>query len=98
MPRYFIDLSYKGTLYAGFQAQKNANTIQDEVEKALFIYFKQLCPLTGSSRTDAGVHAVQNFFHVDINFPIEQLFVLVRLIPSHQSFADLKVFFRFPLC
>lgn len=67
MPRFFIEVSYKGTLYAGFQGQQNANTIQDEVEKALLVYFKQAFLLTGSSRTDAGVHALQNFFHVDVD-------------------------------
>lgn len=65
MPRYFIEVSYKGTMYAGFQTQQNANTVQDEVEKALQTYFRQKFKLTGSSRTDAGVHALQNFFHVD---------------------------------
>ena len=68
MSRYFIEVSYKGTLYAGFQAQQNANTIQDEVEKALLVYFKESFMLTGSSRTDAGVHALQNFFHFDPEF------------------------------
>ena len=71
--RYFIEVSYKGTAYAGFQIQQNANTIQAEVEKALRIL---LTPgegvgvrLTGSSRTDAGVHALQNFFHFDLENP-----------------------------
>ena len=68
MPRYFIEVSYRGTDYAGFQAQQNANTIQDEVEKALLTYFREKCSLTGSSRTDAGVHALQNFFHFDFEF------------------------------
>ena len=67
MPRYFIEVSYKGTCYAGFQVQQNANTIQAEVEKALAIYFKKKAELTGSSRTDAGVHAFQNFFHFDFD-------------------------------
>ncbi len=71
MPRYFIEVSYKGTLYAGYQSQQNANTIQDEIEKALAIYFRQACSLTGSSRTDAGVHALQNYFHVDFDPPQE---------------------------
>ncbi|HEU5052858.1 MAG TPA: tRNA pseudouridine(38-40) synthase TruA [Hanamia sp.] len=63
--RYFIEISYKGTAYSGFQEQHNANTIQAEVEKALEIYFKKEFQLTGSSRTDAGVHALQNYFHFD---------------------------------
>ena len=65
MPRYFLELAYKGTNYAGFQVQENANTIQAEVEKALHVYFRRKFELTGSSRTDAGVHARQNFFHFD---------------------------------
>ncbi len=65
MPRYFIEVSYKGTNYSGFQIQQNANTIQAEVEKALHTYFRIPISLTGSSRTDAGVHAQQNFFHFD---------------------------------
>ena len=35
MPRYFLEVAYKGTNYNGFQIQQNANTIQAEVEKSL---------------------------------------------------------------
>jgi tRNA pseudouridine38-40 synthase len=72
MQRYFIEVSYKGTAYAGFQIQQNANTIQAEVEKALHIYYREKIELTGSSRTDAGVHALQNFFHFDIALDIDE--------------------------
>jgi tRNA pseudouridine38-40 synthase len=65
MPRFFIEVAYKGTNYGGFQRQDNAVTIQSEVEKALKTYFREEFMLTGSSRTDAGVHARQNFFHFD---------------------------------
>lgn len=65
MPRYFIRVAYKGTNYAGFQIQDNAVSIQAEVEKALRIFFKKEFQLTGSSRTDAGVHALCNYFHFD---------------------------------
>ncbi len=65
--RYFIETSYKGTAYSGFQVQQNANTIQAEIEKALNVFFRQTFALTGSSRTDAGVHALQNYFHFDTN-------------------------------
>lgn len=70
MPRYFIEISYKGTHYAGFQVQHNANSVQAEIEKALQILFKDQFNLTGSSRTDAGVHAYQNFFHFDSVDPL----------------------------
>ncbi|MEO6548835.1 MAG: tRNA pseudouridine(38-40) synthase TruA [Ferruginibacter sp.] len=65
MPRYFIEVLYKGTRYSGFQIQRNANSVQAEVEKSLKIFFKLEIALTGSSRTDAGVHALCNYFHFD---------------------------------
>lgn len=65
MNRYFLETSYIGTNYAGFQIQKNADSIQSEVEKALGIVLRVKIALTGSSRTDAGVHALQNYFHFD---------------------------------
>ncbi len=70
MPRYFIEVAYKGDRYSGFQEQQNANTIQAEVSHALEVFYKQKFSLTGSSRTDAGVHALQNFFHFDVEEPI----------------------------
>ncbi|MCX6316629.1 MAG: tRNA pseudouridine(38-40) synthase TruA [Bacteroidetes bacterium] len=75
MPRYFIELAYKGTAYSGFQAQQNAHTIQAEVEKAIHILSGRMdtpIELTGSSRTDAGVHARQNYFHFDTAVPLHQ--------------------------
>lgn len=72
MPRYFIEVSYKGTAYSGFQVQKNANSIQAEIEKALSLFFKQVFSLTGSSRTDTGVHALQNYFHFDTVQPLAE--------------------------
>ncbi len=65
MLRYFLEVSYKGTNYAGFQIQKNAITIQSAVELALATCCRKKLSLTGSSRTDKGVHALQNFFHFD---------------------------------
>jgi tRNA pseudouridine38-40 synthase len=72
MPRYFLELAYKGNQYSGFQIQKNANSIQQEVEKALGIVFRERFSLTGSSRTDGGVHALQNYFHFDYEGVIEK--------------------------
>lgn len=63
--RYFLEVAYKGTRYSGFQVQQNATTIQGEIEKAFHTFFKAEVMLTGSSRTDSGVHALQNFFHFD---------------------------------
>jgi len=74
MPRYFLELSYKGTNYSGFQIQFNSVTVQGEVEKAMAVYFRKEINLTGSSRTDAGVHAIRNYFHFDLDQPIPEQF------------------------
>jgi tRNA pseudouridine38-40 synthase len=65
MIRYFLEVSYKGTRYSGFQVQENALTVQSEIERALEIFLRSAVRLTGSSRTDSGVHALQNYFHFD---------------------------------
>ena len=75
MSRYFIEIAYKGSNYSGFQVQENANTIQAEVEKAFKTIHRNPVELTGSSRTDAGVHALQNFFHFDYAEGINPQFI-----------------------
>src|SRR6478736_6089904 len=81
--RYFLELAYLGTRYSGFQVQENAQTIQSELEKALATLFRQSFALTGSSRTDAGVHAKQNYFHFDSALTItnQQVYNLNALLP-----------------
>ena len=75
MQRYFLEVAYKGTHYSGFQIQENANSIQAEIEKAIPLLLRQSIQLTGSSRTDSGVHAIQNFFHFDFLGKIHPQFV-----------------------
>lgn len=84
MKRYFIEVAYKGTAYAGFQVQQNALTIQEAVEKALAVLYREAIVLTGSSRTDAGVHARQNYFHFDSAIPvaIRHIYNLNALLPE----------------
>lgn len=72
MSRYFIELCYRGTVYAGFQVQENALTVQEEVEKALEVFYRERITLTGSSRTDSGVHALQNYFHFDYEGQVDE--------------------------
>lgn len=87
MTRYFLELSYKGTAYSGFQVQDNARTIQAEVEKALQTLFRTTFHLSGSSRTDAGVHANQNFFHFDtaLNISSKNVYNLNAILPQDIS-------------
>lgn len=75
MARYFLEVAYRGTAYSGFQSQQNANTIQAELEKAFAILQRHKVEMTGSSRTDAGVHALQNFLHFDYADSISSQFV-----------------------
>jgi tRNA pseudouridine38-40 synthase len=84
MPRYFLEVSYKGDQYSGFQIQDNANTIQSEVERAFQVFFKSNISLTGSSRTDAGVHALQNYFHFDWldEFNQQHVYNLNAILPA----------------
>ncbi|WP_430898330.1 MULTISPECIES: tRNA pseudouridine(38-40) synthase TruA [unclassified Paraflavitalea] len=72
MTRYFMELAYMGGPFAGFQVQNNAVTVQSEVEKALHTFFRHEIALTGSSRTDTGVHARQNYFHFDFEGGISE--------------------------
>ncbi len=75
MATYFLALAYKGTRFAGFQIQDNAITIQGQVERAMATYLRQTVELTGSSRTDAGVHANRNFFHFTIDCSLDDEFI-----------------------
>jgi tRNA pseudouridine38-40 synthase len=90
--RYFLEVAYKGTQYSGFQIQENANSIQAEVEKALEIFFRQRLELTGSSRTDQGVHALQNFFHFDYQGLIDKknLYNINAILPGDIVLKDLR--------
>jgi len=76
MSRYFLEVSYRGTAYSGFQSQQNTGkTIQAEVEKAFAVLQREEVAMTGSSRTDAGVHALQNYFHFDYEGEIHPQFL-----------------------
>ncbi len=58
MRNFKLLIEYDGTAYSGWQRQKNAPTIQEEIEKALKTMTRQEISLIGSGRTDAGVHAL----------------------------------------
>jgi tRNA pseudouridine38-40 synthase len=92
MNRYFIEVSYMGAGYSGFQVQKNAPTIQAAVENALEIFTRNKIMLTGSSRTDTGVHAEQNYFHFDSDLEIsgEMVYNLNALLPGGISVKGLR--------
>ena len=63
--RYFIEFSYNGTNYHGWQKQPNASTVQEELTKCISVLLKEEVELMGAGRTDTGVHAHQMFAHFD---------------------------------
>ena len=84
MSRYYIEVCYDGTEFGGFQIQSNHITIQGALENAMTTLFRTSIPLTGASRTDAGVHALQNFFHFDTDIQItsKHIYNLNALLPK----------------
>ncbi|MFN6944253.1 MAG: tRNA pseudouridine(38-40) synthase TruA [Cytophagaceae bacterium] len=70
--RYFLEIAYKGTNYAGWQIQKNAFTVQQELNEALQMVFRNPIKTIGSGRTDTGVHAPQQFVHLDLEVELTQ--------------------------
>ncbi|MGJ5642034.1 tRNA pseudouridine(38-40) synthase TruA [Formosa sp. S-31] len=63
--RYFLELSYNGKAYHGWQNQPNAISVQEVIEKGLSLLLKAPTSIVGAGRTDAGVHASQMFAHFD---------------------------------
>lgn len=82
--RFFLEFSYAGTAYHGWQRQPNALSVQEVMEEALALLLKQQTPLTAAGRTDTGVHAKQMFAHFDADTTdLEQLiFRLNQFLPN----------------
>lgn len=69
--RYFIELSYLGKNYHGWQIQPNAVTVQEKVNKAFSLILNTSILTTAAGRTDTGVHASQLFVHIDTDVKID---------------------------
>ncbi len=80
--RFFIQFSYKGTNYHGWQIQTNVNTVQAEINKALSTLLNSKIEVMGAGRTDAGVHAKEMYAHFDYNI----VFDISKLIMKLNSF------------
>ena len=64
--RYGLKIAYDGTDYAGWQRQKNAVSVQEKLEEAVYLALGERVNITASGRTDAGVHAVGQVCHFDL--------------------------------
>ncbi|MDG1037789.1 MAG: tRNA pseudouridine(38-40) synthase TruA [Polaribacter sp.] len=65
--RYFIELSYQGKNYHGWQIQPDVITVQEKLNKAVSTIFQLNIEVVGAGRTDTGVHASQMFAHFDLD-------------------------------
>jgi len=83
MDRYFFEISYDGTAYSGWQRQKTATSVQQTIEDKLAILLQREVRIHGCGRTDAGVHASQYFFHLDLEAdPKSIIFKLNKMLPK----------------
>lgn len=88
--RFLFEISYLGSNYSGWQSQLNATGVQEIVEKCLGTILRQKLTITGSGRTDAGVHCTQQFFHADI----DKAFSRDKLIVQMNSFLPNDIAIR----
>jgi len=80
MPRFKLTVEYAGTRYSGWQIQKNARTVQGELDRAVRgVTGRTDFELYGSGRTDAGVHAVAQIAHLDVSTTISAEILRRRL-------------------
>lgn len=91
--RYFIYFSYDGTDYHGWQIQPNANSVQEELQKALTTLLRKDVEVVGAGRTDTGVHARFMAAHFDFDAPVDchQLkYKLNRLLPRDIAVSNIE--------
>tara|TARA_B110000977_G_scaffold25015_1_gene30667 strand:+ start:3355 stop:4116 length:762 start_codon:yes stop_codon:yes gene_type:complete len=84
--RYFINLSYLGSPFHGWQCQPNAISVQEVLEDALTTVLRAPIKVTGAGRTDTGVHARLMVAHFDAEVPKEIQGNLVYLINQYLNF------------
>lgn len=94
MSRYFIELSFKGTAYHGWQKQGNASSVQAVLESVLKTLTRESIKTTGAGRTDAGVHARFYVAHFDCDHPLfeskrDSVYKVNALLPHDIAISDI---------
>ena len=77
--RYFIEVSYNGKKYHGWQIQPNAISVQETLMNALTTILRKDISVVGAGRTDTGVHALQLMAHFDIDIAINEREIVQNL-------------------
>lgn len=89
--RYFIEFSYNGSSFFGYQIQPNQISVQEVLEKALSTLLRKKIKTTGAGRTDTGVHAKKMFAHFDteITLPKDFVYRLNAFLPPSISIKQI---------
>jgi tRNA pseudouridine38-40 synthase len=91
MQRYFMELSFKGTRYHGWQIQPNALSVQEVLETTLSTFLRRKIEVTGAGRTDTGVHASFYVAHFEVD---EIYFSLTDLVEKLNRFLPQDISIR----
>jgi len=86
--RYFLEISYNGSTFHGWQIQPNAVSVQETIEDALKTLLKEEIKIVGAGRTDTGVHAR----HMCAHFDYKKNFELVELKNNLNSFLNKEIY------
>ena len=86
MQRYKIQIEYEGTPFVGWQFQKNGQSVQEVLQKAIFNFSKEKVIVTGAGRTDSGVHALGQVAHFDLKKKMQKK----SLLPAINQNIDSK--------
>ncbi len=94
MPRFKLFIEYEGTRYRGWQYQKNVRTIQGQLmDAAAKVFRTQSFEIYGSGRTDAGVHALRQVAHLDVDTKLEPRAIRIGindLLPSDIGILEVE--------
>ena len=88
--RYLMNITYDGSKFYGYQVQKNEKTIEGELEKTVSKIFNESINIIGTSRTDKGVHAINQYCHFDSDKKIN----IDRLKHSINSLIDESIYIK----
>ena len=94
MARYFLEISYNGTPYHGWQRQPNAITIQQVLEEKLSTILRSTIHIVGAGRTDTGVHAKQIMAHFDFVDQLETdklVYKMNSILPAEIAIQKIKL-------
>ena len=93
MKRYKIIIEYDGTPFVGWQFQKNGQSVQEVLQKAIFDFSKEKVIVTGAGRTDSGVHALTQTAHFDLKKEMRKKNILLAINQNieNKSVTVLKI-------